>query len=254
MRIPAATDRLELARFHDFLREAFPLVHRRLECRQIGESALLYRWPGSQPSLKPLILLAHQDVVAVDEATLHQWTHPPFSGKIADGFVWGRGARDFKPGLMAILESAEWLLQQGFVPERSLYLAFGDDEEVQGYGGAGSDRRAPGRRGRAGRARPGRGRRRRARDGGWCRPPTAGGDDRRGREGLPQPGPRRGGSRWPLRVEPPGEPHPGPCGRPPEARGEALPGGPPGARAIHACRPRRGHGVREDGSSSRTSG
>ncbi|MCU0293225.1 MAG: M20/M25/M40 family metallo-hydrolase [Thermoanaerobaculaceae bacterium] len=135
---PAATDRLELARFHAFLREAFPLVHSRLECRLIGQSALLYHWPGTRPSLKPLILLAHQDVVAVDEATLHQWTHPPFSGVIADGFVWGRGARDFKPGLMAILESAEWLLQQGFVPERSLYLAFGDDEEVQGYGGAGA--------------------------------------------------------------------------------------------------------------------
>lgn len=134
---PAANDRLELARFHDFLREAFPLVHSHLECQQIGEGALLYHWPGTRPSLKPLILLAHQDVVAVDESTLHQWTHPPFSGVIADGFVWGRGARDFKPGLMAILESTQWLLQQGFVPERTLYLAFGDDEEVQGYGGAG---------------------------------------------------------------------------------------------------------------------
>lgn len=133
---PEQVDRTELVRFHAFLREVFPLTHRRLEREAVGRAALLYRWPGTRPTLKPLILLAHQDVVAVDEATRQGWSQPPFSGAIADGFVWGRGARDFKPGLMAILESVEWLLDQGFEPERSIYLAFGDDEEVQGYRGA----------------------------------------------------------------------------------------------------------------------
>lgn len=124
----------EFHRFHRFLREVFPRVHERLECQMVGRASLLYRWPGSQPSLKPVILLAHQDVVEAGDAP---WQHPPFAGTIAEDHVWGRGARDFKPGLMAILESAEGLLREGFIPTRDIYLAFGDDEESQGYEGAG---------------------------------------------------------------------------------------------------------------------
>ncbi len=129
-------DHGEFERFHAFLEQEFPAVHRHLQRQKIGVSSLLYRWSGSRPDLRPIVLLAHQDVVAVDEATREQWQHPPFSGVVADGFVWGRGARDFKPGLMAILESVEWLLGRGFQPERTVYLAFGDDEEVRGFAGA----------------------------------------------------------------------------------------------------------------------
>lgn len=134
---PQAGPSPEFAQFHAFLQRMFPLVHRHLSREVIGRSALLYCWQGTRPSLKPIILLAHQDVTAVEPATRDQWKHPPFSGAISEGYLWGRGARDFKPGLMAILESAEWLLQQGYSPERNIYFAFGDDEENQGYGGAG---------------------------------------------------------------------------------------------------------------------
>ena len=132
-----SSGRDSFARFHAFLRESFPLVHRDLSLEVIGDSALLFRWRGSRADLKPIVLAAHQDVAAVEESTATRWKHAPFSGEIAEGCVWGRGARDFKPGLMAILESVEALLREGFVPARDIYLAFGDDEETQGYGGAG---------------------------------------------------------------------------------------------------------------------
>ena len=124
------------AAFHAFLREAFPLVHSRLARLTFGHSTLLFRWSGTRPDLRPVLLAAHQDVAAVEAGTETQWHQAPFAGTRAAGFIWGRGARDFKPGLMAILESVEGLLQRGFVPERDIYLAFGDDEESQGYGGA----------------------------------------------------------------------------------------------------------------------
>src|SRR5690606_8971036 len=62
--------------------------------------------------------------------------HPPFSGKVADGFVWGRGTLDDKVGVVGILEAVEALIASGFEPRRTLYLAFGHDEEVSGLNGA----------------------------------------------------------------------------------------------------------------------
>jgi carboxypeptidase PM20D1 len=83
--------------------------------------------------VKPILLMAHMDVVP---ATDQHWRHPPFSGALVDGYVWGRGAMDDKASVMAILEAVEHLLGNGFVPKRTVYLAFGHDEEVGGYGGA----------------------------------------------------------------------------------------------------------------------
>ncbi len=77
-------------------------------------TALLYTWEGTDPSLEPVMLMAHQDVVSADPATLAQWTHPPFDGAIVDGFIWGRGTLDIKNQLIGIMEGAEVLLSQGF--------------------------------------------------------------------------------------------------------------------------------------------
>ena len=98
-------DRRAFLGFHSFLRETFPAVRRALDRELVGELSLLYRWLGSDESLEPVLLLAHQDVVPVPPGAVDSWTHPPFSGAIADGFVWGRGTMDDKSSLMAIVES-----------------------------------------------------------------------------------------------------------------------------------------------------
>ena len=118
---------------HDLLQKSFPLVHSRLEKQVINEYGLLYTWKGSDTGKKPVLLMAHQDVVpAFDQ----NWKQPPFSGAVADGYIWGRGTLDDKGSLMAILEAVEYLLQSDYQPSRSIYLAFGIDEEVGGHEGA----------------------------------------------------------------------------------------------------------------------
>ena len=82
----------------------------------------------------PLLLLAHLDVVPVEEGG--EWPYEPFGGELAEGFVWGRGAMDDKGSALAILEALEHLLGEGFVPRRDLWVALGFDEEVGGERGA----------------------------------------------------------------------------------------------------------------------
>jgi len=118
---------------HSFLRQTYPLVHANLKCEEVNQYSLLYIWEGTRPELEPVQLMAHQDVVSADEAG---WTHPPFEGAIADGFIWGRGTLDIKNQLIGIMEAAEGLLKQGFLPQRSIYFAFGHDEETGGENGA----------------------------------------------------------------------------------------------------------------------
>ncbi len=120
---------------HRYLGEAFPAVHSRLRREVIAEHSLLFTWPGNGPG-KPVLLVAHLDTVPIESGTESAWEHPPFSGAIADGFVWGRGTLDDKGSVLGILEAVEGLLQEGFVPARTVYLAFGHDEEVGGERGA----------------------------------------------------------------------------------------------------------------------
>jgi carboxypeptidase PM20D1 len=101
----------------------------------VNGASLLFRWPG-RADCAPLLLSAHQDVVPVEPGTEDDWTHPPFAGTIAAGYVWGRGAIDDKASLLGILEAVEQLLGDGFVPACPVYLAFGHDEEVGGRDGA----------------------------------------------------------------------------------------------------------------------
>ena len=136
----ADRDRMDTAAFtafRDFLQAAFPRVHAKLRREGIGDHhALLYTWSGSDPGAEPWLLVSHQDVVGVERGTEADWTHPPFSGAVADGFIWGRGAIDLKVTILAAMEAVEDLLAQGLSPRRSVYLAFGADEEVGGEAGA----------------------------------------------------------------------------------------------------------------------
>lgn len=133
---PAESNAQEFQNFHAFLGKSFPLAHRHLGKELINEHSLLYTWQGKDARLKPILLLAHMDVVPVEPETEKSWTHGPFAGKIADGYVWGRGAMDDKASVLGILEAVEHLLKEGFAPERTIYLAFGHDEEIGGNHGA----------------------------------------------------------------------------------------------------------------------
>lgn len=128
---PAAFEQL-----HGLLRARFPQVHERLERVPVGNAAVLYHWRGRDPSAPALVLAGHLDVVPVEPGTEADWTHPPFSGAIADGFVWGRGALDDKLSVITLLAAVESLLSAGHEPACDVWLAFGDDEEVGGREGA----------------------------------------------------------------------------------------------------------------------
>lgn len=133
---PAALDADAFGALHAYLHAAFPLVHAQLRRETVGVHSLLYTWQGSDSSLNPILLVGHMDVVPVETGTLKQWQQNPFDGRIADGFVWGRGAIDNKSTVVGTLEAIEMLLGEGYQPARTVLLAYGHDEEVGGAGGA----------------------------------------------------------------------------------------------------------------------
>ncbi|MFT4221175.1 MAG: M20/M25/M40 family metallo-hydrolase, partial [Microbacterium sp.] len=118
-------------RFTALLAELYPLVHDRLELERHTDLGLLFRWRGRREAADgPLVLMAHYDVVPVDETDA--WSHPPFDGHIADGWVHGRGTLDDKGPLLVVLEAVENLLAAGFTPARDVYVSLGGNEEVFG--------------------------------------------------------------------------------------------------------------------------
>lgn len=121
---------------HQVLEQNFPLVHKLLKKEIINQWSLLFTWTGSDPSLEPVLFMGHLDTVPVTPGTEEDWEHGCFSGDIADGCVWGRGAMDCKSQVIATLEAAEQLLGSGYQPQRTIYLAFGHDEESIGPNGA----------------------------------------------------------------------------------------------------------------------
>ncbi|MGL1891256.1 MAG: M20 family peptidase [Spirochaetaceae bacterium] len=129
-------DLSEFDKFKAMLKEEFPLCHKNMKLTIINEYSLLYRWKGENPESKPMLFMAHYDVVPIAEGTVEDWTFPPFSGEISDNYLWGRGSLDTKITLITSLESAELQLERGFSPKRDIYFAFGHDEEITGVEGA----------------------------------------------------------------------------------------------------------------------
>lgn len=116
--------------FHAFLEKAYPLIHKNLEKQVISTRSLMYYWKSEHPEKEPICLLSHQDVVPVTPGTEEDWKYPAFGGEVAEGFLWGRGAIDMKNHLIGVMEAVETLLEEGYVPERDVYLCFGHNEEV----------------------------------------------------------------------------------------------------------------------------
>lgn len=125
-----AGDFSEYERLRNLLRTFYPLVHKELRFELINGHSLLYHWVGRNNN-KPLVLMAHYDVVPANE---EQWSKPPFAGLIEDDLIWGRGALDTKSTLCGILEAVEALLAVGYTPDQDVYLSFGHDEETMGSG------------------------------------------------------------------------------------------------------------------------
>jgi carboxypeptidase PM20D1 len=126
------SERAEFLRFHQWLANTYPRTHSTLQRQAVSELSLLYTWTGRDPSLRPVVLLAHMDVVPAAAG----WKYPAFDGRIIDGEVWGRGAFDDKASLVAIMEAIESLLERRFDARRTVYIAFGHDEEAGGTHGA----------------------------------------------------------------------------------------------------------------------
>lgn len=123
----------EHRKFNTYLEEYFPMAHKHMEKICLNDFAYIFKWEGKSSNTKPVLFMAHFDVVPVQT---EGWKHEPFSGEIEDGKLWGRGTLDTKNSLVAIMESAELLLAEGFQPERTVYFAFGGDEEIMGLEGA----------------------------------------------------------------------------------------------------------------------
>lgn len=138
IRLPTVSAELEQRGMEPFdafvqlLAEQYPLVHEHLALERHTDLGLLFHWAGRDAASDPVVLMAHFDVVPVDESD--PWTYPPFEGRIADGSVYGRGALDDKGPLIVVIEAVENLLADGFVPARDVYLSFGGNEET--FGGA----------------------------------------------------------------------------------------------------------------------
>lgn len=120
----------------DYLERTYPRVHETLTREIVSDYSLLYTWEGTDPGLAPVVMLAHLDVVPVAPGTEELWVKGAYEQTIEGGYIWGRGTLDDKVNVLAMLESAEILIEEGFQPPRTFIFAFGHDEEIGGRMGA----------------------------------------------------------------------------------------------------------------------
>ncbi|KFX91838.1 hypothetical protein V490_05702 [Pseudogymnoascus sp. VKM F-3557] len=118
----------------DYIKVTYPALLKSAKLDHANTHGLILTWEGSVPAskAKPILMLAHQDVVPVLADTVQDWTHPPYSGHYDGEIIWGRGATDDKGYMISILESLNLLIEGGFKPKRTVILAFGCDEEISG--------------------------------------------------------------------------------------------------------------------------
>ncbi len=123
-------DDAEFEKFEKLLPQLFPNVYKACEFIKAGKRSLLFRWKGKDSSVSR-VLMAHYDVVSVEQSL---WTKPAFDAVLEEGVLWGRGTLDTKGTLNGVMQAAETLIGQGFVPQNDVYFAFSGNEETNGYG------------------------------------------------------------------------------------------------------------------------
>ncbi|MGB4772398.1 MAG: M20/M25/M40 family metallo-hydrolase [Chitinophagaceae bacterium] len=131
-----AIDTAEFLKFRAFMETTYPVMHAKLPMMSFNEFSYVFTWKGKDTVSKPIVLMAHLDVVPVEAIAEKKWTVPSFSGAIKGDTVWGRGAVDDKASAICIMEATEQLLKEGWVPDRTIYICFGHDEEISGKRGA----------------------------------------------------------------------------------------------------------------------
>jgi len=117
------------------LAKRYPRLRDELRLETFDGHGSLYTWVGTDPLLDPIVLMAHQDVVPVEEGTEEGWVASPFGGSVVDGRVYGRGALDCKGPLVAVFEAIEYLLERDVTPQRTVLVVSGHDEEIGGLSG-----------------------------------------------------------------------------------------------------------------------
>ena len=127
---PALEDDAEFEKLINLLPELYPHIVKACTFTRFPDRGLLFHWQGKAHD-KPSVLMAHYDVVPVQE---DMWEKPPFAAILEDGVLWGRGTLDTKVTLNGALSAANYLVQKGFVPEQDIYFAFSGGEEVNGKG------------------------------------------------------------------------------------------------------------------------
>ncbi len=119
-------DKEEFKAFRDFLKSNYPLINEKAEYSE-HHAGVLFHIKGESNEF-PTVFMAHYDVVPA----LGKWEHDPFSGKVTEKTIYGRGALDTKSSLNAVMESVEFALGKEKVFKNDLYLAFSGDEEIYG--------------------------------------------------------------------------------------------------------------------------
>ena len=127
---PSLEDDAEFEKLIALLPELYPEICSACTFTRFPDRGLLFHWKGKR-SDKPAVMMAHYDVVPVQE---EMWEKPPFAGILEDGVLWGRGTLDTKVTLNGALSAANYLVKQGFTPEQDIYFAFSGGEEVNGKG------------------------------------------------------------------------------------------------------------------------
>ena len=107
-------------------------IDARILARSPERPNLIARLPG-QGKAAPLLLYGHIDVVTTENQA---WQHPPFEGKLVDGYVWGRGALDMKGGIAMLLTAFLRAKAEGMQPAGDIVLTVVSDEEAGGDFGA----------------------------------------------------------------------------------------------------------------------